>query len=66
MRAHGSFVLLIDGSVNCYSSDYETVINRLNEQYEKNPAREFLITQVVGTVDRPKTPVVHSVYGANI
>jgi hypothetical protein len=66
MRAHGDFVLLIDGNANCYAYDYDIIIGRLNEQYEKNPAREFIITQIVGTVDKPKTPVVHSVYGANI
>jgi hypothetical protein len=64
MRRHGDFVLLIDGNANCYASDYDTIIGRLNEQYEKNPAREFLITQIVGTVDKPKVPVVHCIYNA--
>lgn len=62
MRRNGEFILLIDGSANCYASDYETVRGRLNEQYLKNPAREFVITQVVGTVDKPAPPVIHSVY----
>jgi hypothetical protein len=62
MRRHADFVLLIDGNANCYASDYDTIIGRLNQQYEKNPAREFLITQIVGTVDKPKVPVVHCVY----
>ena len=62
MRKHADFVLLIDGNANCYASDYDTIIGRLNQQYEKNPAREFLITQIVGTVDKPKVPVVHCVY----
>jgi len=61
---HGSFVLLIDGKANCYSSTYDTIIGRLNEQYAKNPASTFLITQVVGTVDKPKVPVVHCIYNA--
>jgi hypothetical protein len=63
---HGSFVLLIDGKANCYSSTYDTIIARLNEQYEKSPSSDFLITQIVGTVDKPKVPVVRCVYGANI
>ena len=66
MRNHGDFVLLIDGNVNCYSSTYDTVVERLNQQYEKNPAREFLITQIVGTVDKPKVPVIRCTYGANL
>lgn len=66
MRPHGSFVLLIDGKATCYASDYDIIIARLNDRYATNPASEFLITQVVGTVDRPTKPVVHSVYGANI
>jgi hypothetical protein len=64
MRGHGDFVLLIDGNANCYASDYGTIIERLHQQYEKNPAREFLITQIVGTVDKPKAPVVHCIYNA--
>jgi hypothetical protein len=63
---HGSFILLQDGKVNVYVSDYASVIARLNAQYAKNPASDFIITQVVGTVDKPKTPVVHSVYGTNL
>jgi hypothetical protein len=66
MRSHGNFVLLIDGNANCYSSTYDTIIERLNQQYEKNPAREFLITQIVGTVDKPKVPVVRCAYGAKV
>jgi hypothetical protein len=66
MRAHGDFVLLIDGNVNCYASDYDTIIGRINEQYAKNPAREFLITQIVGTVDKPTVPVVRCAYGAKL
>ena len=63
---HGSFILLIDGKANCYTSDYDTITDRLNEQYAKSPASDFLIVQIVGTVDKPKTPVVHSVYGAKL
>jgi hypothetical protein len=62
---HGEFILLQDGRAICYASDFDTTIERLNQQYEKHPASEFIITQVVGTVDKPKVPVVHSVYGAN-
>lgn len=59
---HGSFILLQDGKVNVYASDYNTIVDRLNAQYAKNPASDFIITQVVGTVDKPKVPVVHCVY----
>jgi hypothetical protein len=64
--AHGVFVLLIDGKANCYSSNYDIIIARLSSEYEKTPSADFLITQVVGTVDKPKVPVVHSVYGAKL
>jgi hypothetical protein len=64
MRRHGDFVLLIDGKVNCYTSDYDIITQRINEQYPKHPASEFLITQIVGTVDKPKVPVVHCIYNA--
>lgn len=63
---NGSFILLQDGKVNVYTSNYEVVIERLNAQYKKNPASDFIITQVVGTVDKPTKPTVHSVYGANL
>jgi hypothetical protein len=66
MRRHGDFVLLIDGKVNCYASDYDTIIERLNQQYEKSPASDFLITQIVGTVDKPKVPVIRCAYGAKL
>ena len=59
---HGMFVLLVDGKANCYASQYNTIINRLNAEYEKTPSADFLITQVVGTVDKPKVPVVHCIY----
>jgi hypothetical protein len=62
--AHGTFVLLIDGKANCYSSTYDTIIARLSSEYEKHPSADFLITQVVGTVDKPKVPVVHCIYNA--
>jgi hypothetical protein len=64
--AHGTFVLLIDGKANCYTSDYDIITQRINEQYPKHPASEFLITQIVGTVDKPKVPVIHCVYGAKL
>jgi hypothetical protein len=59
---HGDFILLQDGKGVCYASDYDTIKDRLTELFAKNPAADFVIAQVVGTVDRPKTPVVHSVY----
>jgi hypothetical protein len=62
--AHGVFVLLIDGKANCYSSNYDIITQRINEQYPKNPSADFIITQVVGTVDKPKVPVVHCIYNA--
>ena len=64
--AHGTFVLLIDGKANCYASQYNTIINRLNAEYEKTPSADFLITQVVGTVDKPKVPVVHCIYNEQL
>jgi hypothetical protein len=64
--AHGTFVLLIDGKANCYSSNYDIIVARLGSEYEKHPSADFLITQVVGTVDKPKAPVVRCVYGAKI
>lgn len=63
-RTHGEFVLLIDGRANVYASDYQTVVGRLNEQFQKNPASEFLITQIVGTVDKPTNPVINCIYNA--
>ena len=61
-RQHGEFVLLIDGKANCYTSDYQIIVGRLNEQFQKNPAAEFIITQVVGTVDKPTKPVINCIY----
>jgi hypothetical protein len=66
MAHNGSFILLQDGMAKCYASDYQTILDRLNELFMKAPAADYLITQVVGTVDKPKPPVVHSVYGPNL
>ena len=66
MGRNGEFILLQDGLAKCYSSDYQSILSRLNELFSKEPAAEYLITQVVGTVDKPKPPVVHSVYGPNL
>ncbi len=66
MAKNGEFILLQNGMAKCYASDYQTILGRLNELFRKEPASEYLITQVVGTVDKPKPPVVHSVYGPNI
>lgn len=63
---HGSFILLQDGKAVCYSSDYATITERLTGMFAKLSNAEYVITQVVGTVDKPQTPVVHSVYGANL
>lgn len=60
---HGDFALLKNGVVQVYSSDYHAhIVPRLTELYAKDPSSEYLITQVVGTVDKPKGPVIHSVY----
>jgi hypothetical protein len=61
-RTHGDFVLLIDGNANCYASDYPTIVDRLNSEYPKRPASEFLITQIVGTVNKPTKPVINCIY----
>jgi hypothetical protein len=66
MSKNGEFILLKNGNAACYCSDYQTILDRLNELFSKEPAADYIITQVVGTVDKPKPPVVHSVYGANI
>jgi hypothetical protein len=60
-RTHGDFVLLIDGNANCYA-DYPTIVERLNSEYPKRPASEFLIKQIVGTVDKPTKPVINCIY----
>jgi hypothetical protein len=65
-RRNGEFILLQDGVAKCYASDYQIILDRLNELFSKEPAADYIITQVVGTVDKPKPPVVHSVYGPNI
>lgn len=31
---------------------------------KKNPAAEFIITQIVGTVDKPTKPVINCIYNA--
>jgi hypothetical protein len=64
MRQHGEFILLMEGTAVCYCADFETIKSRLNELYAKNPASTFIITQVVGTVDKPTVPVIHCVYNA--
>lgn len=63
---NGEFILLQEGKAVCYARDYDTIMGRLKELFAKNASVEYIITQVVGTVDRPKTPVVHSVYGGNL
>lgn len=63
---NGEFILLQAGKAVCYARDYDTIIGRLTELFAKSPADDFVITQVVGTVDRPTRPVVHSVYGAKL
>ena len=66
MRKHGEFILLMDGRAVCHCSHFETIKSRLNELYAKDPGGDFIITQVVGTVDKPAPPVIHCVYDTNI
>lgn len=63
---HGEFILLQAGKAVCYAKDYDTIMGRLTDLFNTNANVEYIITQVVGTVDKPKTPVVHSVYGAKL
>ena len=64
--AHGEFILLKGTSLNVRSPNYQIVLERLHQEYAREPQYEYVIVQVVGTVDKPKTPVVHSVYGTNL
>ena len=64
MSQHGEFILIMDGKAVCYCSNFGMLEHRLNELYAKNPASNFIITQVVGTVDKPTVPVIHCVYNA--
>ena len=66
MIQHGEFILLMDGRAVCHCSHFETIKHRLHELYAKDPGSTFVITQVVGTVDKPTVPVIHCVYDTNI
>jgi hypothetical protein len=59
---NGTFVLLQNGQAKCYDSNYPTIVARLQELYKENPTVEYLITQVMGTVDKPAPPVIRSIY----
>lgn len=62
---NGTFILLKKGVAICYSPKFhEHIVPRLNDEYEKDPGAEYVIVQVVGTVEKPKTPVIHSIYKA--
>lgn len=65
-REHGSFILLKNGTVNVYVSKYEDLIERLNREFEKDSNAEYIITQIVGTVDKPTAPVVRCIYNTNL
>jgi hypothetical protein len=62
MRKNGEFILLQNGKATCYASDYRTVRERLREDFNKDPAAEYCIVQVMGTVEKPKFPTINSVY----
>lgn len=60
---HGTFILLQEGKAVCYASDFNTIRIRLTDLFAKNATADYAIAQVVGTVDKPTIPVIHSVYG---
>lgn len=62
MRKNGEFILLKNGMATCYASDYQTVRGRLHEDFNKDPAAEYCIVQVMATVAKPKFPTINSVY----
>jgi len=66
MSKNGTFVLLQNGQAKCYDSNYPTIVRRLEELYRENPTVEYLITQVMGTVDKPAPPVIRSIYQGQI
>ena len=62
MHDCGEFILLQNGKAVLYTTTFSSVRNRLIELFKQDPAAEYLITQVVGTVDKPAKPVIHSIY----
>lgn len=62
MRRNGEFILLKKGVAIVYTTGWDMLRHRLEEEYEKDPGADYVITQVVGTVDKPAPPVIHSVY----
>lgn len=62
MHDCGEFILLQNGNAACYATAFSTIRQRLSELFKKDPSAEYLITQVVGTVEKPAKPVIHSVY----
>ena len=64
MRRNGEFILLKNGVASLYTSDFQDIEIRLEQEFRKDCNAEYVIVQVVGTVERPKTPVIHSIYKA--
>lgn len=63
---NGTFILLQNGQAKCYDSSYPTIVSRLQELYRAAPTAEYLITQVMGTVDKPAPPVIRSIYQGSV
>ena len=59
---NGTFILLADGKAVCYSSTFHIIVDRLQTMYPGNPGVEYVITQIVGTVDKPIKPAIRSIY----
>jgi hypothetical protein len=64
MRRNGEFILLKNGTAVVYTPGWDMLRHRLKEEYEEDPGADYVITQVVGTVDKPAPPVVRSIYEA--
>lgn len=62
MRRNGEFILLKNGTVVLYHSDWASIRQRLDDAYKVEPQADYIITQIVGVVDRPAPPVVRSIY----
>jgi hypothetical protein len=57
-----SHILLKDGKATCYTTDYETVRDRLVTDYAKESNAEYLIVQVVATAAPPGPPLISSLH----
>lgn len=64
MRRNGEFILLKDGKANIYTTDFESIELRLADEFRNDRNAEYLIVQVVGTVEKPNIPIIHSIYKA--